>query len=336
MGYPKPIARTNSATATNATSHTLALGAGAVGDLAVAFVVFDGQPVITWPTGWTQAFVVNGNASIRGECRWKVIDTEGADITLVTDAAEEMQGRAWRLDKGTFADPPEVAAATASGTGTAPDAPALAPSWGADKNGWLVLIGTDQSRAVSNPPAGYVQAGTANSGGAGGVGIGYGERQLEAASDDPAAVTITSAAWIAATVAVRGRGEAAIRAAVAAWVEARLAPLAALQATYASNHGGRYFQGIRWVVPADGEDVNSDLALEPHDQVENWTDFGANIPTRVPGSLAIDVYFTGSVWGYTVTVVVILSGVRWIKVWSGSSDPENRARDWYADTEPGA
>lgn len=334
MRYPKPIARTNSATTANGTSHALSLGAGVAGDLVVAFVVFDGQPAITWPTGWTQAFLVNGNGSIRAECRWKVIEAEGADITLATDASEEMQGRVWRLDKGTFADPPQVEAATASGTSASPDAPSLAPSWGSDKNGWLVLVGTDAARAVSNPPTGYVQAGTANSGGAGGAGIGYGERQLEAASDNPAAVTITSAAWIAATVAVRGRGEAAIRAAVAAWVEDRLAPLAALQATYASNHGGRYFQGIRWTVPADGKDVDSNLALEPHDQAESWADFGANIPTRVPGSLAIDVYYTGVAWGYTVTAMVLLGGVRWIRVWSGSSDPENRARDWYADIEP--
>ena len=335
MPYPVVLGRNNSATTTNSTTHTVSFPSTPTdGDLLLVFVVFDGNTTPSWPAGWTQEFLVRtGQNEAMAELRSRVASGDGASISLTT-GSEEMEARAWIIEKGTFSSQSEIEAATATGSSASPDSPSLSPTWGSDKNGWLVLIGTDASRAVSNPPTGYAQTGTANSGGTGGVGMGYAERQLEAASENPSSATITSGPWVAATVAVRGRTAASALAAVDAWVEARLDALEGLQATHAANHGGRYFQGIRWSAPADGADVPSDGSLNPHDQAENWVDFGISLPSRVPCSLSVDVYHTGDTWGYTVCAIITLGGVRWVKVWSGSSDPENRAVDWYADIEP--
>ena len=337
MGFPQVIGRTNSATASNNTSHVVAFPAVPTdGDLLLAFVVFDGGGTPTWPSGWTSVFLRRpAGGQCTAELRYRVASGDGASVA-VTTSSEEMQARTWLIAKGTFANPPEIAFGVSVGSSAAPNPPPLAPAWGADKAGWLALIGADASAVVSNPPSGWTSAGAANSGGAGGVGIGYAERQHANASDDPSAVTLTpSAPWIAATVALRGRIEATIRADVAAWIEARLDGLAALQGTYSAAHGGRFFQGIAWNLAADGADVDAVLTLAPTDQAETWSDFGASLPSRVPAALAIDVYQSaGGVWGYTVRAMIQLSGVVWVRVWSGSSDPENRAVDWYADVEP--
>ncbi|MBK6639702.1 MAG: hypothetical protein IPG34_20080 [Rhodocyclaceae bacterium] len=335
MPFPVVLGRNNSATTANNTSHAISFSDTPTdGDLLIVFVALDGNTTPTWPAGWTQVFLRRTSQNeMVGELRYRVASSNGSSITITTPS-EEMQARSWIIGKGTFASPPEIEAATASGSSTVPDPPSLTPSWGSDKNGWLALVGTDVAQAVSNPPANYAQVGTANSGGSGGVGIGYGERQLEAASDNPSAATITSAPWVAATVAVRGRSASSARSAVTSWVEGRLSALASLQDAYASAHGGRYFQGVAWTAAADGADTNSNLSLKPHDQAEGWADFGASLPSRVPAALAINVYNGPQGWGYTVTARVLLGGEVWTRVWSGSADPDESAVDWYVDTEP--
>lgn len=101
-----------------------------------------------------------------------------------------------------------------------------------------------------------------------------------------------------------------VRDTVDAWLAARWPTLQARQDVYASNHGGRYFQGLRTHsnFPVDAIEVTADLlATHPTDQSETWLDAVPSIPTAWPCAFKMDVYNGPSGWGYVGSVYVYVS-----------------------------
>lgn len=102
-------------------------------------------------------------------------------------------------------------------------------------------------------------------------------------------------------------------------IDAELAPLwtalQAAQATYAANHGGRYWQGKRLLstTPADGVDAPPDQASShPHYQAETWTDLlGGSVPSSLAASVWVDQYHGPLGRGYTATVEGTLGANTW-------------------------
>ena len=194
---------TNSQTTADATTHTVTLATGAeVGDLLVVAVVFDGTPTVTWPAGWTQ--LQANAATITRQIRYRWADgTEPATLTLTTSASEEMQARAFVIGDPHPTAAPEVA--VTSGTSTAPNPPSLTASWGAKDTLWAALAFVDEAVTTSAYPTNYADnQNSANSGGASGVTLAVATRNLNAATEDPGAFTISaSKLWAAWTVAFR-------------------------------------------------------------------------------------------------------------------------------------
>jgi hypothetical protein len=101
---------------------------------------------------------------------------------------------------------PESAPAEATGS-TAPNPPSLTPSWGAADTLWLAVTGWSEGTITASAfPTNYTNTGQNGTGVAGseGVSIGWGFRELNAASEDPGTFTLGSAAnWVAFTIAIR-------------------------------------------------------------------------------------------------------------------------------------
>lgn len=99
---------------------------------------------------------------------------------------------------------------------------------------------------------------------------------------------------------------AAIKNTVDNWLAARWPTVQARQTLYASNHGGRYYQGL-WThdtIPVDGADgAPNNILIKPSDQAETWADF-VTLPASFPCSMRIDVYQSSEGWGYVATVRV--------------------------------
>jgi hypothetical protein len=94
------------------------------------------------------------------------------------------------------------------------------------------------------------------------------------------------------------------------WLAARWPTVQSRQATYASNHGGRFFQGLRThgTFPTDAVAALADLLdSHPTDQAETWNDAIAGLPANWPIALVMDVYNGPEGWGYVGHVFVYVS-----------------------------
>lgn len=113
-----------------------------------------------------------------------------------------------------------------------------------------------------------------------------------------------------------------------AWVVSNAAAARNRQSTYQANHG-RYWQGVRWVVPSDGDLTAPDLSVHPTDQAGDWTAFGLTLPATMKMALRIDVYNGPYGQGWTLTTFVRLGGTMYARTWEGAG-AEDRALGWRA------
>lgn len=120
---------------------------------------------------------------------------------------------------------------------------------------------------------------------------------------------------------------------VDAWLAARWPTIQNRQAIYASNHNGRYFQGLRTHsnFPIDAIEVTADLLnAHPTDQPETWLDAFPTIPTEWPCAFLMDVYNGPSGWGYVGGVYVYVSQLDRIYTRSQNVGPESwRTVGWH-------
>lgn len=114
--------------------------------------------------------------------------SEGSSVTITYAAGGGLAARAWRI-RG-FTGAPEF------GIAASKNPPSLSPSWGAKDTLWIAALGL--SGTYSGFPSGYTQTGSVTN-------LGWAERELNAASEDPSAFTSSSGAFIeSVTIAVQG------------------------------------------------------------------------------------------------------------------------------------
>lgn len=214
MAFPTVASTSGGNRATNATSHDVTLpGSIASGDLLIVTVVFDGNPAVTWPAGWTALHAgVSASSLARIEMRYRIATgSESSPINFTTDVTEMFCYTCLRITGWHGTTPPESSAGT-TGTSTAPNPDSLTPSWGSVETLWIAGIGYDQGqRWISADIASYTAHEKTHSSStnqradaSAGCGVGIQSRAVSGASEDPGAATLsTSQAWRAFTVAVR-------------------------------------------------------------------------------------------------------------------------------------
>lgn len=133
-------------------------------------------------------------------------------------------------------------------------------------------------------------------------------------------LSIVSLLAIYATPAnAQGRDPAQVQAQIDSAFASKLTKIKNAQATYAANHGGRYFQAL-WThtnAPADANNTApNNLNSKPHYQGEDLNYFWviANLPAQIPNRFKIDQYDGPNGRGYVVTLSAIIGGVEYQKV----------------------
>lgn len=224
------IAATNTTISTAAsTTHSLNLPSGiTAGD--ILFLVVQGKNDAASVSSFSQAWNLVEGATITGRnaaSYWRVADgTEGSTTTATFNTSTDfVVSAAYRV---TGSDKVEGTATT--GSSTAPNPPALEPSWGLSKTLWAMSIGSADSRqSLTAYPTNYtlsqlnVQGGTSSSA----QEIWLAAYENEAISEDPGAGTLSSSlSWLAATYAFRPIGASTN------------APIIASSATWDTNSTG--------------------------------------------------------------------------------------------------
>jgi uncharacterized repeat protein (TIGR02543 family) len=202
--FPTVRASTSGALSTAALTLTVTLPTGhASGDLLIIGVSLDGSRAMTAPTGWTLLADPTNTTANRHAVWYK---TRGATesnpaITWLT-TTEIGTWYSVAITTGTWSGTPEVA--TAYGSSTTPNPPALTPTWGYAKTLWLALNGWDYNRTSTTVTTNYTlmtyQAGSSTAS----AGHRTFQRSVEAATEDPGTITISSTdTWYAHTVGIK-------------------------------------------------------------------------------------------------------------------------------------
>jgi hypothetical protein len=198
---PKVEGAAESSQNANITSHVFALPEYVKpGDLLVVAAAFAGNPTVTWPAGWTSLLEVNNGTGIQLDAAWRVADgTEQREALITTSSGVRSAHVCYLISNA--ATPPEFASST--GSSIAPNPPSLAPSGGTNPYLWLIAeanVASGANRPVTAYPSGYLSGISAMSDSAV---VAAASRGLQAATEDPGAFTLaSSAAWVAATIAV--------------------------------------------------------------------------------------------------------------------------------------
>ena len=179
----------------------------AVGDLLLIFGAFNSGTNNFAIAGWTTLLAGVSNNRIPSAFRIAT-GAEGATVSASWTTSTQNRWVAWRIPAATWngVTPPEVSTAGPTSS-TSPNPPILSPSWGLSSTLWIAAMG---SAVVANTitafPLNYNDNQTARvNGDVTGAHLGLATRNLAALSEDPGTFTITSAAWFAATFAVRGK-----------------------------------------------------------------------------------------------------------------------------------
>jgi hypothetical protein len=161
----------------------------------------------TWTAGWTEIRDTAGAGPESLGVAYKI--AAGGETTCVcTKTTERFTAIAIRISAASWhgTTPPEITAG-ATGTSANPDAGSITASWGSADNLFIATfsIDTETSLPVTVWPTNYT--GNQTHGSYADISAAYGAictRELAAATDDPAAFTVTaSETWIACTLVVR-------------------------------------------------------------------------------------------------------------------------------------
>jgi hypothetical protein len=199
-----------------ATSHTLGLPTSPVaGNLLLLFVGTGSQPTITDQVndfdaaGFTTLFYSSeGVAGLIGGY-WivgKVAAGGEGSISLNTSANAKLSSLAIEVQDwgGNIATDVAIAQQVNSTGTNAPNPPSLTPSWGAADTLWLTGVSSQNTQASITGPANYTVVSEALATLSSDASMSLYSRELNAASEDPAAFALTSIReGIAYTIAIR-------------------------------------------------------------------------------------------------------------------------------------
>lgn len=194
----------------------LAVPAHNSGDRLVLVFTTDGSPVINGLGGvngveWTQRVLQSAQQGVTRIAVYELWATSDqatpTTVSLNLGAARPVLARCWRITGSHATQALEAATATGGAT-TTKDPPSLTASWGAEDNLWFAYgnhDGDSSTSAFTGDPANYTILGTDEYVSAtDGVEHRIGWRQLNAATEDPGAYTISSGIrGVSATLAIR-------------------------------------------------------------------------------------------------------------------------------------
>lgn len=193
----------NTADATAATSRAVNLPSGITSGELLLMFMGSGAATTYNATGWTDLLASNAVYGIL----YRIADgSEGATVT-VTTASTKLACIVFRVTNW-FGSGIPAKTTLVSGSSTAPDPGALTPAWGAADTLWFAFEGSGNGATATVYPTNYAdnQTTVAATGGSAATrgGAAVATRNLNNASDDPSAFTIsTSASWGAFTIGVR-------------------------------------------------------------------------------------------------------------------------------------
>lgn len=197
---------------TQSSSKTVECPSHSAGDRLVLIMSWDGNPAVQSISAVGEdSWVERHNISPGSQCRFVVAEivsraSSGDTQNVTVDLQDvEMGGAQILRITGSHATQAMAASANAQATSAAPDPASLTPSWGSAKTLWIAACGYDSNPTVTVYPTNYTSnQSNAFADNANGAGIGYATRELEAASENPGAFTLSfSDQWSAVTLAVR-------------------------------------------------------------------------------------------------------------------------------------
>lgn len=211
--FPELLSRTESATNTPGTSHTVSFpGTTAEGDTLLAYLMFNADTTVTGPGGgWVK---LRGDANGPGQSEvWGKIATgsDGASAVWTTSTSQAGAFQVLRIGGttgGLVAGTDYTIASGISATTASHDPPNVAAGWGSANN---LFIGSSHYRGgnqiVTAYPANYSSGDytVTTNGGGGGAGVVTAVRQLVSGSDDPSNFTMAAAEYGRSyTIVLRG------------------------------------------------------------------------------------------------------------------------------------
>ncbi len=199
MAFPTVSGRQATAATANGTAANDAIPTVAQGDLLIVPFSVDGTTAPSWGSGWTgystfQGLVTVGNSACQLGVFYRICDGSEGNLTFALGASENWCTRPIVISAGTF-DPnlPPAFGTAVSSSGANPDPPSLNPAdWGTVDTLWVAVSAGDDNVAYTAADGNYGNTSfqlSSDATAGNRVALAVAERQLNAASDDPAAFT---------------------------------------------------------------------------------------------------------------------------------------------------
>ncbi|HNR55182.1 MAG TPA: hypothetical protein PKJ19_08455, partial [Flavobacteriales bacterium] len=206
LTYPNPVvvATDNGVqSASNVTSHSISVPAGAVGDLLVTIFSVDGNPTVTTASsGWTKLDQSSYGTTVTGAIFWKMATgtTPAADaLSLTTSASERSSHVTYRIRGATGISGSETTGSSSNSNPpnhTAGEASFL----------WIATRSGDDTDVASAAPTNYGDMITVGAGSGTGASTNTATRVLGAAanSENPGSFASANEQWVSYTLAIQG------------------------------------------------------------------------------------------------------------------------------------
>lgn len=151
--FPQVWGRADTVSSSVTTTHAINMPATVLaGDLLVlaAYVIGSGFTFTSPPSGFTRLDSDQIITATRAWVGWKAASggEGGGTVGITTDLNTKLVAYVFRIRGWDTSDPPEFAEVSGGGTATAP----LTPSWGADTNLYMAMIGNQALTALAASP----------------------------------------------------------------------------------------------------------------------------------------------------------------------------------------
>jgi hypothetical protein len=198
--YPV-IEATNTSNTASGTTHTINLPSGiSAGDLLLIIFSSDGTAQDHSVSGFSRVAYASYSGHTFSVHSKTATGSEGATVSGTTASTEATAHISYRISGWTDSDISSVV----NGISTSPDSPNLAP-WASYKTLWISAAGGDYNRTVSTYPSGYSDTEFSRYNSTVGSWVASASKELEAASENPGAYTISASDdWSAVTIAIKG------------------------------------------------------------------------------------------------------------------------------------
>jgi hypothetical protein len=206
MAFPV-IEGTNSGSQADAVSTNVTVSfdtSATAGELLLVLIHSDKNNNHGWPGSWVEQYERDFGVDGSGSTALGTLTATGGETSIVVNrggATDEAAWYCWRISGWNA-----FSFSSANGVSSAsPDPPNHTPAWGAKDTLWIAMCGADND-AITDYPTGY-SGNTAVSEPDANLGVAY--RELNAASENPGAFTISNDEWNAITFAVEPSGAVA-------------------------------------------------------------------------------------------------------------------------------